>query len=168
MKLPSSGNPTAASSLSSIPSPIGTGNSSQNVSANPSLDIRPLKKFKMETQIQAREPETCLENSQCFWNHICVDGVRRGADGPDGDNWGDMRPDSGDIQQLLDGDETAAPARFKGRDEDLEKGDMGLERRDLVAEAREFELDDGGEDLDEEDLDSELIEQGKAAYWEDH
>ncbi|KAJ6107821.1 hypothetical protein N7523_009144 [Penicillium sp. IBT 18751x] len=137
-------NLTAASSLSAISSPIETGNSSQDTSANPSLDIRPLKKPKRGTQIQAREPETCSENSQCFWNHICVDG------------------------ELLDGGDTVTPARFKRRDVDLEKGDMGLERRDLVAEAREFELDDGGEDLDEEDLDSELIERGKAAYWADH
>ena len=80
-----------------------------------------------------------------------------------------MRPDSGDMEELVASrDTTTAVARFKGRNLDLEKRDTGLERRDLVAEAREFELENSGEDLDEEDLDSELIEKGKAAYWGDH
>lgn len=80
-----------------------------------------------------------------------------------------MRPDYGDMEELVDRSDTAtAMARFKGRGLDLEKRNTGLERRDLIAEAREFELENGGEDQDEEDLDYELIEKGKAAYWGEH
>ncbi|KAJ5149204.1 hypothetical protein N7448_000782 [Penicillium atrosanguineum] len=74
-----------------------------------------------------------------------------GADGAPGDEWGDIGPDSGDMEELVDsGDTTTTPA--------------SLERRELVVEAREFDLEIG-ENPDEDGLDSELIEKGKTAYW---
>ncbi|KAJ5134195.1 AMP-dependent synthetase/ligase [Penicillium atrosanguineum] len=179
--------PTAAINLASFHSTIGARDLSSDVSldpsepsersnpSDPSLDVRPPKKPKKE-----KEPETCSRNSECFWNHICIDGVcvpsrstavgenvRQigkivseiitvviigvGADGAPGDEWGDIGPDSGDMEELVDsGDTTTTPA--------------SLERRELVVEAREFDLEIG-ENPDEDGLDSELIEKGKTAYW---